>query len=160
MGTTPRDLLRMSDDEVDTYLRAGSVCRIATVDATGAPHVVPVAFVLLDGAVTFWSDPASQKVVNVRRDPRVACVVDGGSEMADLRGVEVRGEARVVDDPALSVRVADLFAERVPEAFREAARAGLHELAAQRVVVVLTPTAIASWDHRKLAGVRPADIGH
>ena len=88
----------MSDAEVESHLRAGSICRVATQDSAGWPHVVPVAYVLLDGAIAFWSDPGSQKIVNVRRDTRVTCIVDSGTDMSDLRGVMVRGVAKMIDE--------------------------------------------------------------
>jgi nitroimidazol reductase NimA-like FMN-containing flavoprotein (pyridoxamine 5'-phosphate oxidase superfamily) len=154
-----RSALRMSADEVDAHLRAGSICRVATHDAVGWPHVVPVAYVVLDGAIAFWADPESRKVVNLRRDPRVTCIVDEGTDMTDLRGVMVRGIAEVLDDRATSERVAGLFLDKVPEEYRDHARPRIVGLIDVRIVVVVNPSDVVSWDHRKVDGVAPQDIG-
>ena len=154
-----RSALQMSADEVDAHLRAGRICRIATHDSGGWPHVVPVAYVILDGAIAFWSDAESRKVVNLRRDSRVTCIVDEGTEMSDLRGVMIRGRAEVIDDRATSERVAGLFLDKVPEEYRDLARPGLVDLIDVRIVVVVRPSDVVSWDHRKVDGVTPHHIG-
>lgn len=154
-----REVIRMTDGEVAEYLKAGFRARVATIGRDGAPHVVPISYCMLDGNVAFWSDRDSQKVVNLRRDPRVACIIDDGVEFQELRGVEIRGTADVYDDRDLSLRVADLFCERVPEEHRDMVRGHLVSLADERVVISVKPDQVISWDHAKLAGVRPQDIG-
>ena len=156
-----RDLIKMDDDEVAAYL-AGSVrARVATAGKDGTPHVVPMSYVLLDGNVAFWADNASQKMVNLQRDPRVSVIVDDGMEFQELRGVQVTGTASLHDDEETNGRIADLFAAMAPEEHREAAKTMLLSLAAERTAVVIHPTRIASWDHRKLGGgARAQDLGH
>lgn len=156
-----RDLIRMDDDEVEAFLEAGSRARVSTLRRDGAPHVVPIAYVVLDGRLTFWADNDSQKVVNLRRDPRIAAVVDEGADFQELQGIELAGTADLTADQATSERVADLFASKAPEEHREAARSMLLALAAERTVVSIKAERVASWDHRKLAGgARPQDLGH
>ena len=79
--------------------------------------------------------------------------------MSDLRGVMVRGMAEVLDDRATSERVAGLFLDKVPEEYRDLARPGLVDLIDVRIVVVVHPSDVVSWDHRKIDGVTPHDIG-
>ncbi|MBA3764905.1 MAG: pyridoxamine 5'-phosphate oxidase family protein [Actinobacteria bacterium] len=68
----------MDDQGVEAYLAANSRARVSTLDRNGSPHVVPITYVVLDGGIAFWGDRGSQKVVNLRRDPRVACIIDDG----------------------------------------------------------------------------------
>ena len=42
----------------------------------------------------------SQKVINLRRDPKISALVESGDTYSELRGVEVTGTGRIVDDPA------------------------------------------------------------
>lgn len=155
-----REAMQMDDAEVEAFLAAGTRAHVSTLNRDGSPHVVPVTYVVLDGLVTFWADTSSQKVVNLRRDERVACVVDDGTEFQELRGVELRGTGSLTEDAATNERIADLFALKVPEEHRDAARATLLALAAERSAVSVHPTKISSWDHNKLFGVKPQDIGH
>lgn len=154
-----RELIRMDDDELEAFLGASSRARVATLSRDGSPHVVPITYVMLDGCLAFWADRDSQKVVNVRRDPRIACIVDDGVEFGELRGVELIGNGEILDDPDTNGRVAEQFLGHVPDEWKDAARANLLELATQRVVVSVKAVRSTSWDHRKLAGVRPQDIG-
>ena len=150
----------MDEGEVAAYL-AGSVrARVATSGKDGTPHVVPMSYVLLDGNIAFWADNASQKMVNLQRDPRVSVIVDDGMDFQELRGVQVTGSATLHTDEETNGRIADLFAAMAPEEHREAAKAMLLSLAAERTAVVVHPTRIASWDHRKLGGgARAQDLG-
>lgn len=156
-----RELITMDDDEVAAYL-AGSVrARVATVGKDGAPHVVPMSYVVLDGNITFWADNVSQKMVNLQRDPRVSVIIDDGMDFQELRGVQVTGTATLHADDETNGRIADLFALMAPEEHREAAKTMLLSLAAERTAVVVHPTRVSSWDHRKLGGgARAQDLGH
>lgn len=151
----------MDDDQVAAFLAAGARARVSTLGRDGSPHVVPVTYVVLDGKLAFWADNDSQKVVNLRRDPRVAAVVDIGEDFQELQGVELVGVAELDNDPGVSARVADLFIAKVPDEHKDNARSMLLGLAAERTVVIVKPARIASWDHRKLGGTAKAqDLGH
>lgn len=121
--------------------------------------MVPVTYTVLDGSVAFWADRGSQKVVNIRRDPRVECVIDDGVDFAEFRGVEICGEAELRDDPDTVSRVTELFCARVPEEWRETARAMLTEPAAERIVVAIRAERVNSWDHSQVPGLGPQDAG-
>ena len=89
----------MSDEEVAAFLQLTRRTQMATINPDGTPHVVPMSFVIVDGLLTVWTDPASRKVVNLRRDPRTTCLVEDGEHFAEFRAVELSGRAEVVDDP-------------------------------------------------------------
>lgn len=155
-----REAIRMDDSEVAAFLAAGMRARVSTIGRGGGPHVVPITYVLLDGLLTFWADNVSQKMVNLRRDPRIACVVDDGVEFQELRGVQVIGTTVLADDEVTNGRIADAFCSKVPVEHRDAARVTLLGLAAERTAVIVHPERVTSWDHTKLFGVKPQDIGH
>mgnify|MGYP001218940938 CR=1 FL=1 len=48
-----------------------------------------------DGAFYMTSYGKAQKVVNTRRDPKVALMIEAGDEYAELRGVMIRGRGDV-----------------------------------------------------------------
>ncbi len=154
-----RKAIRMDDQAIEAFIAANGRARVSTLDQRGAPHVVPVSYTVLDGSVAFWADHGSQKVVNLRRDPRVACIIDDGVEFHELRGVEICGQAELRDDASTALRVNGLFCAKVPEDWREAARTILTELAAERIVVAIKAERVNSWDHSKVRGLRPQDIG-
>jgi PPOX class probable F420-dependent enzyme len=66
---------------------SSSVARLATVDGTGAPHLVPVTFAMpASDTVVFAIDHKPKRTVdlarvrNLRRDPRVSVLVDEYSD--------------------------------------------------------------------------------
>jgi len=80
------------------------VARLATVDADGRPHLVPVCFALvMDRIITVVdhkpkTTTALRRLDNVRANPEVTLLVDHYDEnWAELWWVRVDGRAAVVD---------------------------------------------------------------
>lgn len=148
-----RDRIRMSPEEVRGFLAEERVLDVATIGPTGWPHLVAMWFVMQGDRPAFWTFATSQKIANLRRDPRITCLVEAGEVYGDLRGVELRGRARLVEDPEavldLGLRLAARYADQ-----------GLTDRdlvvaqATKRVGVLVEVEHVASWDHRKLAPAR------
>src|SRR5262252_5960370 len=96
-----REQIRMTDDEVGAFLAERRKLHVATLDRHGSPHLMPMYFLVVDRAVTFWTYTSSQKIVNLRRDPRITVMAEDGEAYLDLRGVQIAGLARLAADPAL-----------------------------------------------------------
>jgi pyridoxamine 5'-phosphate oxidase family protein len=73
------------------FLRSQRIGRVATVGATGWPHVVPVMYTL-DEEGRFEFDVDGVKLRNLTSEPRAALVVDA---MGPKRGVAVQGRAEL-----------------------------------------------------------------
>ena len=142
----------MTDDEVRSFLEEGRTLQVATIGRDGMPHLVAMWYCMLDGDVAFWTYGRSQKVVDLRRDPRVACLVEDGDTYDQLRGVELRGRADVVDDRDVVMRVGEGVFERYTGPVDDNARQAIGVMGAKRVAVVVHADQIISWDHRKLGG--------
>ena len=101
-------------------LRHARVAHLATLLPDGSPHVVPVC-PALDGDRVVVALGGGVKLRNVRRDPRVALVVDDYVEDWDaLRRVAVFGRATLFEDGPAWERGRDLlyakFAQYEPQA--------------------------------------------
>ena len=90
--------IRLTPDEQAAYLRANRKCALATLDKDGFPHVTAMNFVMRDGAYYMTSYGKAQKVVNIRRDPKTAIMIETGSAYAELKGVMVRGLCQILED--------------------------------------------------------------
>src|ERR1700694_601329 len=97
--------IRLTPDEQAAFLRENRKAALATLDQKGFPHVVAMNFVERDGAFYMTSYGKAQKVVNIRRNPKVALMIEAGDEYAELRGVMIRGRCEVLEDET-SVRAA------------------------------------------------------
>ncbi len=85
----------------------GHPVRIATVDADGAPRVVPAWFLHRDGRLWFTPRERSAWLADLRRDPRVALTVD--EDPLPYRKVVARGRAELVHDVGHDDEWRDLY---------------------------------------------------
>jgi PPOX class probable F420-dependent enzyme len=93
-GVVPRE---MTGAEIQEFLAYGTrTAKLATVSRSGAPHVMPVWFVLDGDQLVLTTGAETVKGRNVRRDPRVAVVVD--DETPPFAFVHIRGRASVSED--------------------------------------------------------------
>ncbi len=98
----------LSPAERDEFLQQpGILCRIATVDAEGAPHVTPVWFIYEDGAIYITPRAASEWLDHIRHDPRVALTID--DQHHPYRKVVIQGIAEVVRQPGDDAAWRDLY---------------------------------------------------
>ena len=112
-------------------------------------------YAMVDGHPSFWTFGKSQKVVNLRRDPRITALVESGESYGELRGVELVGTARIVEDfdqimvigRAVAAKYQGTEAASSPEVV-----AFLEGQARKRVGVVIDVDHAVSWDHTKLSG--------
>jgi PPOX class probable F420-dependent enzyme len=145
-----RDRVAMTAEEVAGFLATSRKVHLATIGGDGSPHLVTMYYVLVDGQITFWTYRASQKAVNLAADSRITCLVEAGAEYFDLRGVQVQGVVRLIDDPAsvreIGRRVAGLLAGMNDEALEDY----VEHAARKRVGYAVEPRRIISWDHSKL----------
>jgi PPOX class probable F420-dependent enzyme len=143
----------MSDAEIESFLREQRIMSVATIGADGRPHVVAMWFEFIDGQPAFWTYGKSQKIVNLRRDPRVTAMIEAGERYEELRGVEIVADAELVEDADAVLDFGVKLTERYQGPVSEAALPFIRKNAAKRVVVRLSPVKVVSWDHRKLGGV-------
>ena len=89
------------------FVESMRVARLATADARGAPHVLPVCYALLGDSlyVTIDGKPkrpdvrAMKRLRNIGENPNVAVVVDRyDDDWARLAWVMLRGRAEILDD--------------------------------------------------------------
>lgn len=147
-----RNFIHMTDKEIQAFLQKERTVQVATIDHDGYPHLVAMWFVLLNNEIAFWTYAKSQKAVNLRRDPRLTCLIEAGERYDELRGVQIKGQAVILDDYETVQRIGELIWERYTGPLNENTRSMVISQAAKRVVVVVKPVEIVSWDHRKLGG--------
>jgi PPOX class probable F420-dependent enzyme len=147
-----RDAVRLTEDELEDFLGSNMKVQVATNGPDGHPHLTTLFYVLVDGQLFFWTYGKSQKIANLRRDPRLTCLVEDGEDYFELRGATISGKARLVEDYDQLVDLGGRVATRM------VGGADLGELGEQivarqarkRVGVLVEPEKIASWDHRKM----------
>ena len=98
------------------------VARLATVDAQGRPHLVPICFALAGETLYSAVDrkpkrsPRLKRLDNVRANPQVEVLVDAYSEdWSTLWWVRLRGRGRVLEEGEERERALRLLAEKYPQ---------------------------------------------
>jgi PPOX class probable F420-dependent enzyme len=156
-----RKAIRMTPAEAWEWLENGDNCALATIDHNGYPHLVAMAYALDKGDIVMTSFAKAQKVVNLRRNPHAAVMVESGKAYNTLKGVMVRGRAEIIEDTEKVLEVLGLITRRMAQTNRARTQQSdedvndqmaqqARRLAAKRVAIRIHPEKWASWDHSKL----------
>jgi PPOX class probable F420-dependent enzyme len=145
-----RDRVTMTADEANALLAGSRKLQLATLNPDGTPHLVTMFYVMQDGQIAFWTYRASQKARNLARDPRVTCLVEAGEDYFELRGVQVVGTVRCVEDTDGVLEIGRGVAAAMAGGPGGVVEEYVQHAARKRVGYLVQPTRIISWDHRKL----------
>ena len=114
----------MLSDAERLFVESMRVARLATADANGAPHVVPVCYALVGDNlyVTIDEKPkrgaarAMKRLRNIDENPSAAVVVDRyDDDWSRLAWVMLRGRAEILDDGDEHHRAQAALRERYPQ---------------------------------------------
>ncbi len=128
------------------FLARMRVARLATADAAGQPHVIPVVFAIDDRVLYTPLDEKPKRVApgrlkrvrNMTANPRVAVVIDQYDEdWTRLAWVLVTGRSEIVEDGAAHAAGVRLLHGKYPQ--YEAMPLD------HRPIVVVTPLRVTSW---------------
>jgi PPOX class probable F420-dependent enzyme len=150
-----RDQIKLTDDEQRDLLESERIVTVASLSASGWPHLMPLWYVLRDGDIWIYTYAKSQKVRNLERDPRATLLVETGHEYSELRGAMIEAEAYINRGNDLVFDVARQltlrYADGLDSVEGDAAEA-LRKQAKKRVAIRFVARRTATWDHRKLGG--------
>ena len=153
-----REQIRMTDDEVRSFLAEGRTVVCATNGRDGWPHLMPLWYVVRGDELWAWTFAKSQKVRNLERDPRATLQVETGTEYQELRGVMLECEVVLHRDVDRVLELGlEIFARYggggAPAELATEVRDMVRAQAAKRVGLQFVERSRATWDHRKLDGV-------
>lgn len=140
----------LSDQQV-RFLASCRVGHLATADARAAPHLVPVCFVVSEGALYITIDQkpkgdprALKRLKNIIENPAVAFVADRYDEdWSRLGWVMLRGPAQILDDGAEHEQAQALLRSRYPQ-YRQMELSGLP-------VIAIRIERVTSWGDLSVA---------
>ncbi len=149
-----RELIAMTDQEMWDFLESRKSIQIATINKDGSPHLTTLWFAIVDGRIVLETFTKSQKVVNLKRDPRIAVLLEAGEAYDQLRGVSINATAELVSDVdrvhQLHMAVLRRNTPDIPEDVLEKAVASM---APKKTAILIKPEKVMSWDHTKLGGI-------
>jgi len=134
--------------ELRAFCELADLLRLAYLDLRGFPRVVPVWFVMMDGAYCIGIGTTSAKWKAMQRESRVGWVVDGGTR-GQYKGASLRGRAEEVRD---TTRRAEVFEALGRKYFGTAEHPEFVAIFgrvddAETVYVRLVPEGVSTWQY-------------
>jgi general stress protein 26 len=148
-----RDLIKMSDEEINEFLKGRHTMGIATILPNGWPHLVAMFYGFFpDNSLGIWTYAKSQKVKNLERDPKISAIVETGESYSEIKGVSMLAEGEILTDKDSVLHIGRSLFERYFQYDKEGVPAEVEYMARKRVAIKIKPIKIISWDHSKLGG--------
>ena len=133
----------LREPRIERFLATKEVVVLATVQRDGAPLAMPMWFLHDPAGLTMISVADTQKVRNLRRDPRVCVVAESVSASGAICGVTVQGRAELLDDGperrALAARLLTKYDPRLERIW------GGRAMPPNRVMFRVVPTLVRDW---------------
>ena len=139
-------MAKISRQAMKIFLGEQKVCRLATVDRRGQPHVVPVWHIVLDGDIYIETSPNSKKGQNLKANPKMALVVDAGDGFDSYKGVMIQGTVEFVKDTQVLARFREAMAQRY---FGTSEHPGYKYLVSgsDPLLMKVIPKKLVTWDY-------------
>jgi len=149
-----RDTIRMSKEEITTFLQNQISLQIGTINKDGSPHLTTMWYLYDGDNFIFHTYTKSQKIINLQRDSRITVLTEAGSQYSDLKGIIVYGEAEIIngkDSPEEIVKYMDIVGNKYIKGEDSTQYLeGMKLQAPKRSVVIIKPSKFISWDHSKI----------
>jgi len=134
---------------IKEFIERARVARLATVDYTSKPHLVPVVFVF-DGNHFFIPIDQKRKTVkpqrlkrikNIQDNPNVALLIDKYSEdWTKLAFVMIQGKASIITSKTQgNIQLQEAY-KKLETKYRQYQKIGLGE-----ICIIIKPEKVASW---------------
>jgi len=134
---------RLADERIQRYLSTREVAVLATLGADGAPRAMAMWFLSTPDALLMLSVADTDKVRQLRRDPRVAVVAESVGADGAICGVRVRGRAEfLADSPERRALVERFLAKYHPRLER---LWGARAMPDNRAMFRIAPAHVGSW---------------
>jgi PPOX class probable F420-dependent enzyme len=132
----------LGDPRIQGFLASREVAVLATLQADGAPLAMPMWFLHGPTSLTMISVADTQKVRNLRRDPRVSVVAEAVSGSGEIRGVIVQGRIEFLSDGPERRALIDRFHEK----YRRLEKLWSGKaMPPNRVMFTIVPSRVRSW---------------
>ena len=149
-----RDKIKMSEEELSSFLQKQISLQIGTINKDGSPHLTTMWYFYDGENFIFHTYTKSQKIINLKRDSRITLLTEAGNQYSDLQGIIVYGNAEIINGKD-SLEEVIRYMEMVGEKYvkdEEGAQyiEGMKLQAPKRSVVIVKPSKFISWDHTKI----------
>jgi len=152
-----REKIQLTEEEISAFIRSSKTMILVSNGRKGFPHPMPMWFAVdEDDQILMTTFRKSQKVLNIKKDPKVALLVEAGVAYQELKSVLILAEAEIIDQPEYTAEVMSkisIFRGDAAADQEDLVLQGSKRAAPKRVVIRFKPVSVVSWNHAKLQGV-------
>ena len=152
-----RNQIQLSEVEITEYLSSSRTMILVSNGKDGHPHPMPMWFAVdIDNCIYMTTFRKSQKINNLRKDPRATLLIESGDEYEELKGLVVYTDVEFIEDVESIRHILEqitLQRSEIQKSDNKDISQGMLKTAEKRIGLKFTLTKILSWDHSKLDGV-------
>lgn len=129
----------------EKFLKSQKILRLATINPSGDPHIVPVWYMYTSGKFYVGTNTNTRKAKNIKKNSKVSFCIDTGIMSPDIVGVMGTGRARLV----LKTDAVELLAKKILlRYFKNLKNKSAQQLLDQTdCVIEITPKKITDWKY-------------
>ncbi|CUR51004.1 Pyridoxamine 5'-phosphate oxidase-like FMN-binding protein [Nitrosotalea devaniterrae] len=129
----------------EKFLKSQKILRLATIDSSGSPHIVPVWYMYRNGKFYVGTNTRTQKAKNIKKNPKVSFCVDVGVRSPDIIGIMGTGRARLI----LKKDSVESFSKRILlRYFKSLKNKSAQQLLDQTdCIIQITPRKVTEWKY-------------
>lgn len=129
----------------EKFLKTQKILRLATIDGTGVPHIVPVWYMYWNSKFYVGTNTKTRKARNIRKNPKVSFCVDVGIRSPDIIGVMGTGRAKLILKKELVEKLAKKILLRY---FKNMKNKSAQQLFDQTdCIIQITPRKVIEWKY-------------
>jgi nitroimidazol reductase NimA-like FMN-containing flavoprotein (pyridoxamine 5'-phosphate oxidase superfamily) len=127
------------------FLKSQKILRLATIDSSGNPHIVPVWYMYVNEKFYIGTNTKTKKAKNIKKNSKVSFCVDIGIKSPGIFGVMGVGRARLI----LKIDKVEVLAKKILlKYFKNLENKSAQQLLNQTdCVIEIIPKKITNWEY-------------
>ena len=127
------------------FLKSQKILRLATIDSSGNPHIVPVWYMYANEKFYIGTNTKTKKAKNIKKNSKVSFCIDTGIKSPGIFGVMGVGRARLI----LKIDRVEVLAKRILlRYFKNLENHSAQQLLNQTdCVIEIIPKKITNWEY-------------
>lgn len=127
------------------FLKSQKILRLATIDSSGNPHIVPVWYMYTNEKFYIGTNTKTKKAKNIKKNSKISFCIDTGIKSPGIFGVMGVGRARLI----LKIDKVEVLAKRILlRYFKNLENQSAQQLLNQTdCVIEIIPKKITNWEY-------------
>jgi general stress protein 26 len=127
------------------FLKSQKILRLATIDPSGNPHIVPVWYMYDNNKFYVGTNTKTRKAKNIKKNSKVSFCIDIGIKSPDIIGIMGIGRAKLI----LKTERVNLLAEKILlRYFKNLKNQSAQKLLNQTdCIIEIIPKKITNWKY-------------